>query len=65
MSVTDLCAYCGGDCGMSDCPVCHGCEGIACPDCDNPYQPDPADPAEADDHGWGAYGIEDYDEEDY
>jgi hypothetical protein len=33
MSVTDLCARCGGDCGMSACPECGGCEDIACKTC--------------------------------
>lgn len=55
MSDTDRCAYCGGDCGMSDCQTCHGCESIACPDCDDPYQPDPA---EADDYLWDPYDLE-------
>lgn len=62
MSVTDLCAYCGGDCGMSDCQTCHGCESIACRDCDDPYQPDPSDPAEVDDYLWDPH---DWEEEQY
>lgn len=39
MSVTDLCSYCGGDCGMSGCPQCHGCENTGeqpCPACEPP-----------------------------
>lgn len=41
VSATDLCAYCGGDCPMGSCPVCHGCEDIPCQECDNP---DPGGP---------------------
>jgi hypothetical protein len=42
VSVTDQCAYCGGDCPMGDCPTCHGCESEStcpqpCPDCQPPY----------------------------
>ena len=40
MSNTDLCARCGGDCGMSTCTECGGCENTGpggtfreCPAC--------------------------------
>lgn len=36
MSDTDQCPRCGGDCGMSDCPACGGCENTGvqpCPGC--------------------------------
>ena len=40
MSDTDQCARCGGDCGMSRCPECGGCENTGpggtfreCPSC--------------------------------
>ena len=36
MSDTDLCARCGGDCPMTSCPVCGGCENTGaqpCPGC--------------------------------
>lgn len=43
MSTTDLCARCGGDCGMSSCPECGGCENTGpggtfreCPSCQAP-----------------------------
>ena len=39
MSVTDACARCGGDCGMSSCPECGGCENTGeqpCPACQPP-----------------------------
>ncbi len=41
MNVTDLCARCGGDCPMTSCPECGGCENTGtrpCPAC----QPQPA-----------------------
>ena len=32
MSDTDRCARCGGDCAyIPGCPVCGGCEEVACP----------------------------------
>src|SRR5690349_21397625 len=41
MSETDLCARCGGDCPMTRCPECGGCENTGpgrsyrrCPECD-------------------------------
>jgi hypothetical protein len=41
MSDTDLCARCGGDCGMSRCRECGGCENTGpggtfrpCPVCE-------------------------------
>jgi hypothetical protein len=36
MSDTDHCSRCRGDCGMSNCPECGGCENTGvqpCPDC--------------------------------
>ena len=42
MSDTDRCARCGGDCPMTSCPVCGGCENTGtqpCPGC----QPEAAD----------------------
>lgn len=36
MSDTDQCTRCGGDCGMSNCPECGGCENTGvqpCPAC--------------------------------
>jgi hypothetical protein len=53
VSSTDLCAHCGGDCPMTDCPTCGGCENTGeqpCPDC----QVDPAVYwADEDDEEWG------------
>ena len=42
MSATDACARCGGDCPMTDCPECGGCENTGeqpCPAC-QPSAPD-------------------------
>ena len=36
MSETDACSRCGGDCPMTGCPVCGGCENTGeqrCPQC--------------------------------
>lgn len=58
VSDTDLCARCGGDCGMSNCPECGGCENTGpgrtcrrCPACD-PEASDDADLGE----GWEPCG---------
>ena len=51
MSATGLCARCGGDCPMTDCPACGGCEITGeqpCPAC----QPAP-----------GKIGYDEYDDE--
>lgn len=50
MSVTDLCAGCGGDCPMSDCPECGGCENTGtqpCPSCTPAQRPRTHDEAVA------------------
>jgi hypothetical protein len=33
VSDADLCARCGGDCPMTSCPECGGCESVACVTC--------------------------------
>lgn len=57
MSNTDLCAFCGGDCGMSSCPECGGCENTGpggtfrdCPAC--APRPGPEDFCDDDDDFW-------------
>ncbi len=68
MSDTDLCARCGGDCGMSNCPECGGCENTgpgmtfrACPACEPEAIDDPYD--EDDDFAYDSY--DEYADADY
>jgi hypothetical protein len=49
MSVTDQCARCGGDCPMTRCPECGGCENTGtqpCPACQPPASDREMDPCE-------------------
>ena len=61
MSPTDLCARCGGDCPMTSCPECGGCENTGtrpCPAC----QPQAVGVEDDDDDG---YCDHDHDEDCY